>query len=90
MSRAEKVEHLVAEMRDNPRSVRFLDALKVASHYFGEPRISGSHHIYKTPWAGDPRINLQEDKSGDAKPYQVRQIIAAIDRLTVIDASKRE
>lgn len=76
-------------MRGNPRSVQFSDALMVAAHYFGEPRISGSHHIYKTPWAGDPRINLQEGKSGDAKPYQVRQIIAAIDRLKALEALKR-
>jgi hypothetical protein len=31
------------------------------------------------PWAGDPRINLQ-NKHGKAKPYQVKQAIAAIDR----------
>lgn len=93
VSKIEKIEKRVAEMRDNPRSVGFSDALKVADHYFrqfGEPRISGSHHIYKTPWAGDPRINLQEDKSGDAKPYQVRQVVAAIDRLAVLKAAEAE
>jgi hypothetical protein len=31
------------------------------------------------PWSGDPRINLQ-NKNGKAKPYQVKQAIAAIDR----------
>ena len=88
-----KIEKRVAEMRVNPCSVGFSDALKLADHYFrqfGEPRIQGSHHIYKTPWAGDPRINLQKDKSGDAKPYQVRQVIAAIDKLTAIEASETE
>ncbi len=62
----------LAEMRNNPQSTSFWDALKLAEHYFGKPRNSGSHHIFRTPWAGDPRINLQEAKGGDAKPYQVR------------------
>jgi hypothetical protein len=65
-----------------------IDALKVAEHYFGEPRISGSQHIFKTPWAGDPRINLQKAKGRDAKPYQVRQLLAAIDFLTAPKAEK--
>jgi len=39
-----------------------------------------SHAVFKTPWAGDPRINIQEDK-GKAKAYQVRQVLLAIDKL---------
>ncbi len=34
----------------------------------------------KTPWAGDPRVNIQEDH-GMAKAYQVRQVLKAIERL---------
>lgn len=71
-------------MRDNPASVSFSDALKVAKHYFGEPRISGSHYVFKMPWAGDPRINLQKVKGGSAKAYQVQQLLMAIDLLTVV------
>lgn len=29
--------------------------------------------------AGDPRVNIQNDK-GKAKAYQVRQVLAAIDK----------
>ena len=36
--------------------------------------------IFKTPWVGDPRINIQNDK-GKAKPYQVRQVLLAIQKL---------
>ena len=36
--------------------------------------------VFKTPWVGDPRINIQNDK-GKAKAYQVRQVLLAIDRL---------
>jgi hypothetical protein len=32
------------------------------------------------PWEGDPRINIQNDK-GMAKVYQVRQVLAAIEKL---------
>ena len=74
------VEKLVSEMRVSPRSVRFSDALKVAEHFFGAPRTVGSHYVFKMPWPGDPRINLQRDGNA-AKPYQVRQLLAAIDRL---------
>jgi hypothetical protein len=88
MSRAERIENLVAAMRDNPRSVRFSDALKVCAHYFGAARISASHHVFKTPWPGDPRVNLQSGKDGNAKPYQVRQIVLAIDRLAFLKGSK--
>ncbi len=49
--------------------------------YFGEPRkASGSHRVFKTPWLGDPRVNVQCDGS-KAKRYQVLQVLAAIDKL---------
>ena len=79
------IEKLLAGMRDSPRSVRFADALKVAEHYFGKPRMSGSHYVFKMPWAGDPRINLQYD-DGKAKPYQVRQLLAAVEKKELLDA----
>jgi hypothetical protein len=64
---------------DNPAHVRFGDLVALCTEYFGEPRIAGSHHIFRMPWPGDPRINLQRDGSM-AKPYQVRQVTKAIDR----------
>lgn len=54
---------------------------KVCESFFGEPRQNGtSHLIFKTPWQGDPRINIQV-AGGKAKPYQVRQVLQAIDKL---------
>ncbi len=68
-------------MRRNPGGVRFNDLKAVCEHYFGTPRQSGtSHCIYKTPWPGDPRVNIQNHK-GKAKAYQVRQVLLAIERL---------
>ena len=39
-----------------------------------------SHRIYKTPWQGDPRVNIQSAK-GKAKAYQVKQVLREIERL---------
>ncbi len=51
--------------------------------YFGNARQRGSsHRIYKTPWQGDPRVNIQNNK-GKAKAYQVKQVLMAIERLEV-------
>ena len=69
------------KMESNPKGVRFNDLRKVCEHYFGKPRQSGtSHCVFKTPWPGDPRVNIQDDK-GKAKPYQVRQVLLAIRKL---------
>lgn len=74
------VPKIVAAMRANPRNIRYDDLVKVCEHYFGVPRTSsGSHVVFKTPWQGDPRVNIQDDH-GKAKPYQVRQVLAAIDK----------
>jgi len=76
-----KIEGIVAKMRRSSKGIRFRDVQKVCEFYFGEPRQrSSSHCVYKTPWAGEPRINIQNDK-GMAKAYQVRQILRAIDKL---------
>ena len=68
-------------MKREPANIRFSDLLNICKTFFGEPRHSGtSHTIFKTPWPGDPRINIQNDK-GKAKAYQVRQVLLAIDKL---------
>jgi hypothetical protein len=75
------IDKIEKQARNSPENVSYSDMLKLCRHYFGEPRSgSGSHNaIFKMPWVGDPRINLQ-NKNGKAKPYQVKQAIAAIDR----------
>ncbi len=72
-------------MRKSPKNIRFRDLCKVCDYYFGEPRQKGSsHRVYKTPWPGDPRVNIQNHK-GMAKAYQVRQVLKAIDKLEAND-----
>lgn len=75
-------DKLLAQIRNNPADVRFDDACRVATRFFGQPRQNrGSHRVWPTPWEGDPAINLQPRKDGRAKAYQVRQLLAAIDRM---------
>ena len=83
-----RVDGLVEQMRRNPKGVSFSDACHVCDHYFGQPRQkSSSHRVYKTPWQGDPRVNIQNAK-GKAKAYQVRQVLRAIERLEYESHSK--
>jgi len=51
---------------------------------FGVPRVKGSHHIFKMPWKGDPRINIQKDGKM-AKIYQVKLVVKALKKLEVND-----
>lgn len=75
------VAGILERMRRNPTAIRFRDLCKVCDAYFGKPRQSGtSHRVYKTPWIGDPRVNIQ-NSAGQAKAYQVRQVLRAIDRI---------
>lgn len=79
-----RIAKLVAAMQRNPKNVKFSDLAKVCEHYFGPARqTSGSHRVYRTPWQGDPRINIQ-NKKGKAKAYQVRQVLQAIDLLETL------
>lgn len=75
------IAKILADMRQNPAGIRYAALVQVCDHYFQAPRAAkGSHRIYKTPWAGNPRINIQNDR-GFAKAYQVRQVLEAIERL---------
>jgi hypothetical protein len=76
-----KIKEILLQMKRNPRGVRYNELCKVCDSYFGKARqSSSSHRIYKTPWQGDPRINIQNYK-GNAKAYQVKQVLMAIEKL---------
>jgi len=77
-----QIDKILKEMENAPQDVRFSDLAGVCQHFFGAARQKGtSHHVYKTPWPGDPRVNIQKGKSGKAKAYQVKQVLAAIKKL---------
>ena len=74
------VDEALRGLEGSQATIRFRELVTIATRFFGEPRIRGSHHIFKMPWAGDPRINLRED-GNQAKPYQVQQVIRALKKL---------
>ena len=84
-----RIEDILAQMKHKPKDVRFGDLCKVCDHYFGKPRQSASsHRVYRTPWQGDPRVNIQS-KKGKARAYQVRQVLKAIERLELEHAIEK-
>jgi len=75
------VSDILKKMKRSQKGICFNDLKKVCEYYFGPPRQKGiSHCIYKTPWPGDPRVNIQNQK-GKAKTYQVMQVLLAIEKL---------
>jgi hypothetical protein len=81
--RVSGIDKILGQMRREPANVRFGDLQKVCEKYFGKSRnLGSSHSIFKTPWQGDPRVNIQNDK-GKAKAYLVKQVLLAIERLGV-------
>nr|WP_320014609.1 toxin HicA [uncultured Desulfobacter sp.] len=77
------------QFKNNPGNVNFSNICEVCDFYFGGARQSvSSHRIYKTPWKGDPRVNIQNSKE-KAKAYQVNQVLKAIERLKVESDNKK-
>lgn len=68
-------------MRTSQTNVRYADLLKARKQQFGKPRQEKTSRAKsETPWAGEPYVNIQ-NRNGQAKPYQVKQVLAAIDKL---------
>ncbi|WP_375640910.1 toxin HicA [Bartonella sp. AA168HLJHH] len=78
-----KVEKIISLMKASPKNIKFSDLLAVCVYiFFGKPRNNGkSRFVFKTPWLGDPRMNIQKDSGNKAKAYQVRQVLQAIERM---------
>ena len=84
-----KIDEIISDMSRNPKGIHFSDLCKVYDYYFGKPRQSASsHRVYKTPWQGDPRINIQNYK-GKAKSYQVKQVLLALEKFELNHGIKK-
>ena len=75
-----KIETVINELNVR-KQISFSELLKICEIFFGNYRVNGSHHIFKTPWQGDPRLNLQKGKNKNATPYQARQVLNALRKL---------
>lgn len=77
-----KLEKLIEKAKNSPNNLRYSELEKICDKYFVKTDQRGtSHQVYKTPWAGDPRVNIQEGKNGMAKVYQINQILKAIKKI---------
>ncbi|MBF6189506.1 toxin HicA [Nocardia farcinica] len=84
-----KAEKLLAKMRESPTNLRYTELHAICVAMFGLPRMEGtSHAVFQVPWPGDPRVNIQEAKNGGCKMYQVKQVIAAVDKLQQMQAEE--
>jgi hypothetical protein len=85
-----RTEEYIEKLEASSASVRFDYLARVCQEVFGNARIRGSHHIFRMPWPGDPRINLQKVKGqSNAKPYQVKQVIAALRKMQEAEETEK-
>ena len=75
-------------LRGDVANVDFADAQRLVERLgFEQLRVSGSHHVYARPGVPE-QLNLQ-DRHGQAKPYQLRQLAALVRRYNlVLEASE--
>ena len=71
------------------RNVAFADLCRLAEAFgFRRERVRGSHHIYAHPGL-DVQLNLQ-DRKGQGKPYQIRQLLALVEDYNLTLAPPRK
>lgn len=74
---------LLRKALSGSKNIRFADMLKLAEAFgFRLSRTQGSHHIMVHPQVPRP-LNLQE-VGGQAKPYQVRQFLKAVEQYNLL------
>jgi predicted RNA binding protein YcfA (HicA-like mRNA interferase family) len=74
-----KKSKLLIKILSGSKNIRFSEAVECAEMFgFRLDRVNGSHHIFAHPLVPE-LVNLQNVK-GQAKPYQVKQLIQIIER----------
>jgi predicted RNA binding protein YcfA (HicA-like mRNA interferase family) len=71
---------LVRLSRGQVRNVRFSDLVRLLQALgFVLDRTRGSHHVFVHRELGEILV-LQPDRNGQAKPYQIRQLLRLVER----------
>jgi len=69
----------LAKALSGSRNIRFDDLVSLAQALgFVKKRTSGSHNIFSRP--GIPELLNVQNVSGQAKPYQVRQLLRLVEK----------
>lgn len=80
MTRADK---LIRKAIDSPGGLRFSELCRLAEYYgFELAGTRGSHVTYKRP--GSKGLLCFQDSKGEAKAYQVRQLLAELRALGLL------
>ena len=75
-----KARKILEKILSGSRNIRFEDACRLAKALgFELDRIRGSHHIFVHGEVPGLRLNLQPDRNGQMKMYQVRQLLDAME-----------
>jgi hypothetical protein len=90
-------DQLLARARHNPAGLAFAEATPLAKQLgWHEVRVRGSHRIFHHPLVPSIKdrspqpLNLQEGKDGEAKSYQVRQMIQIAIEMGVLTGEERK
>ena len=79
-----KKRKLYEEIKRNPKKIRFKKICKIAEVFgFKKRKGKGSHHIFIHPDVNE-LLNFQ-NVSGNAKPYQVKQLIKIIEKYGLLE-----
>lgn len=74
---------LLQRMLNSSKNIKFSELIVLLNAFaFYETRREGSHHIFKNATVAE-FINIQE-VNGEAKPYQVKQFLALIEKYNLI------
>jgi len=84
-----KPDRLLSKLaRGGYHNVSFADLRRLVEALgFSLSRVTGSHHIFSHPEISE-LVNLQEVK-GQAKPYQIRQLLRLVERYNLAVEKKR-
>jgi hypothetical protein len=85
-----KYAKLIAQIRNNPKDVRFDDACKIAEDlgFIGKGG-KGSHNSFSRTGEREG-LNFQKCKGGKIPTYQAKQLIKMIDRYDPDDPGKQD
>jgi hypothetical protein len=74
-----KPKKILARALSNPGGLKFSEARRLAEAFgFVHQRTSGSHFIFTHP--GIPELINLQDVRGQAKAYQIRQLLKLVER----------
>ncbi len=75
-----KKHKLYQRLVNNQKNIKFSQLVTLIEAFgFELDRIKGSHHTYKHTAISEAFLQIQPDKNGEAKPYQIKQFLSLIE-----------